>query len=42
MPRRRFKNEQIAFAREKAENGAMVGEACRKMRVSEPVFQHWK
>ena len=42
MPRKRFTNEQIAFALRQAENGAMVGEVCRKMGVSEPTFYRWK
>ena len=35
MPRKRFTNEQIAFALRQAENGATVDEVCRKMGVSE-------
>ncbi len=31
MPRKRFTNEQIAFALRQAENGATVDEVCRKM-----------
>ncbi len=31
MPKKRFTNEQIAFALRKTENGALVGEICRKM-----------
>lgn len=42
MPRKRFTNEQIAFALRQAENGASVDEVCRKMGVSEPTFYHWK
>ncbi|WP_244447751.1 IS3 family transposase [Methylobacterium oryzae] len=42
MPRKRFTNEQIAFALRQAENGASVDEVCRKMGVSEPTFYRWK
>jgi putative transposase len=38
MPRKRFTNEQIAFALRRAENGATVDEVRRKMGVSEPTF----
>ena len=38
MPRKRFTNEQIAFALRQAENGATVDEVCRKMGVSGPTF----
>ena len=42
MPRKRFTNEQIAFALRQTENGATVDEVCRKMGVSEPTFYRWK
>jgi putative transposase len=42
MPRKRFTNEQIAFALRQAENGAPVDEVGRKMDVSEPSFDRWK
>ena len=42
MPRKRFTNEQIAFALRQAENGATVDEVCRKMGVSEPTFYRGK
>jgi putative transposase len=42
MPRKRFTNEQMAFALRQAENGATVDEVCRKMGVSEPTFYRWK
>ena len=42
MPRKRFTNEQIAFALRQAENGATVDEVCRKMGVSGPTFYRWK
>lgn len=38
MPRKRFTNEQIAFALRRAEKGASMDEVCRKMGVSEPTF----
>lgn len=42
MPRKRFTNEQIAFALRQAENGATVDKDCQKMGVSEPTFYRWK
>ena len=42
MPRKRFTNEQIAFALRQAENGATVDEGCGKMGVSEPTLYRWK
>ena len=42
MPRKRFTNEQIAFALRQAENGVTVDEVYRKMGVSEPTFYRWK
>ena len=42
MPRKRFTNEQIAFALRQAETGTAVEEICRKMGVSEPTFYRWK
>ena len=38
MPRKRFTNEQIAFALRQAENDAMVDEVCQKMGPSEPTL----
>ena len=38
MPKKRFTNEQIAFALWQAENGTLFEEICRKMGVSEPTF----
>ncbi|GJE18819.1 IS3 family transposase ISMra1 [Methylobacterium marchantiae] len=42
MPRKRFTNEQIAFALRQAENSATVDEVCRKMGVSELTFYRSK
>ena len=42
MPRKRFTNEQIAFALQQSESGTTVEEICRRMGVSEPTFYRWK
>jgi putative transposase len=42
MKRKRFTEEQIAFALRQAESGTTVDEICRKMGVSEPMFYRWK
>ena len=42
MPRKRSKNEQLAFAQRQAENGARLDEVCQKMGVSEPTVYRWK
>jgi putative transposase len=42
MKRKRFSEEQIAFALRQAESGTTVEEICRKMGVSEPTFYRWK
>lgn len=42
MKRKRYSDEQIAFALRQAENGTAVEEICRKMGVSEPTFYRWK
>ena len=42
MERKRFLDEQIAFALRQAENGTLVDEICRKLGVSEATFYRWK
>ena len=42
MKRKRYSDEQIAFALRQAENGATVEEVCRKLGVSEATFYRWK
>ena len=42
MKRKRFTEEQIAFALRQAESGMTVEEICRKLSVSEPTFYRWK
>jgi putative transposase len=42
MPKKRFTDEQIAFALRQADGGTPVGEICRKMGVSEATFYRWK
>jgi putative transposase len=40
--KKRFTEEQIAFALQQAEGGTPVTEVCRKMGVSEQSFYRWK
>ena len=42
MKKRRFTEEQIAFALRQAETGTAVAEVIRKMGVSEQTFYRWK
>jgi putative transposase len=42
MKRKRFSEEQIAFALRQAEAGSSVEEICRKLGISEPTFYRWK
>ena len=42
MRRKRFTQEQIAFALGQAESGPSVEEVCRTMGVSEPTFSRGK
>lgn len=40
--KKRFTEQQIAFALRQAGSGTAVAEICRKMNVSEPTFYRWK
>jgi putative transposase len=42
MKRKRFSEEQIAFALRQADSGTTIEESCRKMGVPEPTFYRWK
>ena len=42
MKRKRYSDEQIAFAVRQAEGGTAVEEICRKLGASEPTFCRWK
>jgi putative transposase len=42
MKKKRFTEEQIAFALRQEESGIPVSEVCRKMGVSEATFYRWK
>jgi putative transposase len=42
MKRKRFSEEQIAFALRQADSGTTIEEICRKMGVSEPTFYRWR
>lgn len=42
MKRKKYADEQIAFALRQAENGTSVEEVCRKLGVSEATFYRWK
>ena len=42
MKRKRYSDEQIAFALRQAGSGTAVAEICRKLGVSEPTFYRWK
>ena len=42
MKKKRFTEEQIAFALRQAEGGVSAGEVCRKLGVSEATFYRWK
>lgn len=41
MPKKRFSDEQIAFALRQAEVGTTIGEIYRKMGVAEATFYRW-
>ena len=40
--KKRFTEEQVAFALHQAETGTSVAEVCRKMGISEATFYNWK
>ena len=42
MKRKRFTEEQIAFALRQVEGGVPVKEICRKLQISEQTFYRWK
>lgn len=42
MPRKRYTEEQIAFAIRQHESGTQVAEIVRKMGISEQTFYRWK
>ena len=42
MKRKRYTEEQIAFALRQAEGGTADAEICRKLGISEPMFYRWK
>jgi len=42
MKRKRYTEEQIAYALRQAEGGTPVAELCRKLGVSEQSFYRWK
>jgi putative transposase len=42
MKRKRYSDEQIAFALRQAESGTAVEEICRKMGIAEATFYRWK
>ena len=42
MKRKRYTEEQIAFALSQAESGTPVAEIIRKMGISEPTFYRWR
>ncbi len=42
MKRKRYTEEQIAFALRQAESGTTVAEIARKMGITEQTFYRWK
>ncbi len=42
MKRKRYSEEQIAYALRQAESGTKVVEICRKLGVSEQTFYTWR
>ncbi len=42
MKRKRYTDEQIAYALRQAEAGTPIKEVCRKLGVSEATFYNWR
>ena len=42
MKKTKFSEQQIAFILRQAEEGATVGEVCRKAGISEATYYHWR
>ena len=42
MKRKRFTDQQIAFALRQVEGGVPAKEVCRKLQISEQTFYRWK
>ena len=42
MKKSKFSESQIAFILKQAEDGATVGEVCRKAGISEATFYYWR
>lgn len=40
MKRKRYSEEQVAFALRQAESGTAVEEICRKLGISEPTWRN--
>ena len=42
MKKTKFSEQQIAFILRQAEEGATVGEVCRKAGISEATYYNWR
>jgi putative transposase len=42
MKASKFSEAQIAFVLKQAEDGAAIGEVCRKVGISEATFYNWR
>ena len=42
MKKKRYSEEQIAYALRQVQSGTAVGEICRKMGIGEATFYRWK
>jgi len=42
MKKKRYTDEQIAYALRQAEAGTPIREVCRKLGVSEATFYNWR